>query len=94
MADSSHRINASPSPTVDRVEPVLLGAGDPTGEVAAGLAKELPREVCATTEIDQATDRLGAFHDYCVQADVRELTRLSARCAATSPRCWPGTPPQ
>lgn len=55
-----------------------LEAGDPAGEVAAAyLAKELLREVYATTDVDEAGMRLGAFHDHCRQAEVRELTRLS-----------------
>ena len=57
---------------------VLLEAGDPAGEVAAAyLAKELLREVYATTDIDEAEARLATFHDHCRRAEVRELTRLS-----------------
>jgi transposase len=57
---------------------VLLEAGDPTGEVAAAyLAKELLREVYATTDIGEAERRLAAFHAHCRRAEVRELTRLS-----------------
>ncbi len=57
---------------------VLLDAGDPSGEVAAAyLAKELLREVYATTDIAEAHRRLDAFHEHCRQAEVRELTRLS-----------------
>jgi transposase len=57
---------------------MLLEAGDPTGEVAAAyLAKELLREVYATTDIADAQDRLGRFYDHCRRAEVRELTRLA-----------------
>ena len=57
---------------------VLLQVGDPTGEVAAAyLAKELLREVYATTDVDEAETRLGVFHRHCRRAEVRELTRLS-----------------
>jgi len=57
---------------------VLLEAGDPTGEVAAAyLAKELLREVYATTDVDEAAHRLVSFHEHCRRADIRELTRLS-----------------
>ena len=56
----------------------LLELGDPTGEVAAAyLAKELLREVYATTDIAEAHRRLDAFHEHCRQAEMRELTRLS-----------------
>ncbi len=57
---------------------ILLEAGDPGGEVAAAyLAKELLREVYATTDLGEATDRLAAFHDHCRVAEVRELDRLA-----------------
>ncbi len=57
---------------------VLLEAGDPTGEVAAAyLAKELLREVYASTDVAAAQTRLGVFHQHCRRAEVRELTRLS-----------------
>ena len=57
---------------------VLLEAGDPTGEVAAAyLAKELLREVYATTDLDDARSRLVTFYEHCRQAEVRELTRLA-----------------
>ncbi len=57
---------------------VLLEAGDPAGEVAAAyLAKELLRDVYATTDLTEATDRLAAFHDHCRRAEVHELDRLA-----------------
>ena len=56
----------------------LLNAGDPGGEVAAAyLAKELLREVYATTDVVEAEQRLRRFYDHCRRADVRELTRLA-----------------
>ena len=69
----------------DRLDPrafqrmlALLEAGDPSGEVAAAyLAKELLREVYATTDADEATRRLRRFYDHCRSAEVRELTRLA-----------------
>ena len=83
--DPLYRIRRRLLAAQDRVGPrgwermlVLLEAGDPAGEVAAAyLAKELLREVYATTNIDEADRRLTTFHDHCRQADVRELTRLS-----------------
>jgi transposase len=56
----------------------LLEAGDPAGEVAAAyLAKELLRDVYATTTLDEARSRLAAFYEHCRHAEVRELTRLA-----------------
>ncbi len=55
-----------------------LDAGDPEGEVgAAYLAKELLREVYATTSEREARRRLRKFHRHCRDAGVPELTRLS-----------------
>jgi transposase len=57
---------------------VLLEAGDPEGQVAAAyLAKELLREVYATTELAEARHRLERFYVHCRAADVPELTRLA-----------------
>ena len=57
---------------------VLLQAGDPNGEVASAyLAKELLREVYATTDIADARRRLERFYDHCRRAEVVELTRLA-----------------
>ena len=57
---------------------VLLEAGDPSGEVAAAyLAKELLREVYATTVVAEAVERLERFHAHCRSAEVSELTRLA-----------------
>ncbi len=56
----------------------LLEAGDPAGEVAAAyLAKELLRDVYATTALEEARSRLAAFYEHCRHAEVRELTRLA-----------------
>ena len=56
---------------------VLLESGDPDGEVAAAyLAKELLREVYATTDIAQARQRLERFYAHCRGAEVPELARL------------------
>jgi transposase len=58
---------------------VGLAAGDPEGEVgAAYLAKELLREVYATTSQRRARRRLERFYAYCRAADVPELHRLAA----------------
>lgn len=52
---------------------VLLEAGDPNGEVAgAYLAKELLREVYATTDVVEARRRLERFYDHCRRADIPE----------------------
>ncbi len=57
---------------------VLLETGDPGGEVAAAyLAKELLRDVYATTDVDEARASLAVFDDHCRRADVRELDRLA-----------------
>ena len=57
---------------------VLLEAGDPAGEVgAAYMAKELLREVYATTVPDDARRRLRRFYDHCHDSDVLELERLA-----------------
>ncbi len=57
---------------------VLLEDGDPSGEVAAAyLAKELLREVYATTGLTEATARLERFYAHCRSAEVAELRRLS-----------------
>jgi transposase len=57
---------------------ILLESGDPDGEVAAAyLAKELLREVYATTDIAQAGHRLERFYVHCRGAEVPELARLS-----------------
>lgn len=57
---------------------VLLHTGDPNGEVASAyLAKELLREVYATTDIVDARRRLERFYDHCRRAEVHELTRLA-----------------
>ena len=56
---------------------VLLDVGDPEDMVgAAYLAKELLREVYATTDVDEARRRLRRFYDYCGASDVDELERL------------------
>ena len=56
----------------------LLEEGDPAGEVgAAYMAKELLREVYATTVVDQARRRLRRFYDHCHTSDVVELDRLA-----------------
>ena len=73
---------------------VLLEAGDPTGEVAAAyLAKELLREVYATTDIVEAHHRLHAFHKHCRHAEMRELTRLSRTVRRWQPQvlAWHAT---
>ncbi len=55
----------------------LLDAGDPAGEVgAAYLAKELLREVYATTSVRVARRRLDRFYRHCRAAEVPELARL------------------
>lgn len=60
-----------------RVVP-LLEVGDPEGEVgAAYLAKELLREVYATTSVRTARRRLRLFYARCAQSEVPELTRLA-----------------
>ena len=57
---------------------VLLHGGDPDGEVAAAyLAKELLREVYATTDVAEARRRLERFYDHCRSAEVPELSRLA-----------------
>jgi transposase len=54
-----------------------LDAGDPAGEVgAAYLAKELLREVFATSDPFEARRRLVAFYRHCADSDVDELERL------------------
>jgi transposase len=56
-----------------------LAAGDPEGQVGAGyLAKELLREVYATSSPRVARHRLKRFYTYCRDADVVELHRLAA----------------
>ncbi len=73
---------------------VLLEVGDPTGEVAAAyLAKELLREVYATTDIAEARRRLDALHAHCRDADVKELTRLSRTVRRWQPQvlAWHAT---
>jgi transposase len=56
----------------------LLDAGDPAGEVgAAYLAKELLREVYATTSVQLARSRLEQFYRHCRTAEVPELARLA-----------------
>jgi transposase len=56
-----------------------LAAGDPAGEVgAAYLAKELLREVYATTSERRARRRLERFYAHSRTADVIELRRLAA----------------
>jgi transposase len=56
-----------------------LAAGDPAGEVgAAYLAKELLREVYATTSQRLARRRLEHFYAHCHAAQVLELDRLAA----------------
>jgi transposase len=63
--------------TYDRMV-VLLEAGDPSGEVAAAyLAKELLREVYATTAVAAARQRLERFYAHCRSAEVPELARLA-----------------
>ena len=55
-----------------------LEVGDPAGEVgAAYLAKELLREVFATSDVFAARRRLVAFYTHCSDAEVDELTRLA-----------------
>ena len=84
-ADPLYRIRRRLLAAHDRLGPrafehmlVLLEAGDPSGEVAAAyLAKELLREVYATTDVVDADNRLGRFYDHCRDAEVRELTRLA-----------------
>ena len=57
---------------------VLLESGDPSGEVAAAyLAKELLREVYATTNVAEGRERLTCFYAHCRAAEVVELTRLA-----------------
>ena len=56
----------------------LLELGDPAGEVAAAyLAKELLREVYATTALDEARAGLRRFYEHCERSDVAELERLA-----------------
>ncbi len=65
---------------------ILLDAGDPAGEVgAAYLAKELLRDVYATTSVRVARRRLDAFYRHCADAEVHELVRL-----ARTIRRWEG----
>ncbi len=60
-----------------------LDAGDRYGEVGATLlAKELLREVYSATGIRRARRRLTAFYQWCVEAEVPELTRLARTIAA------------
>jgi transposase len=55
-----------------------LNVGDPAGEVSAAyLAKELLREVYATTSQRRARRRLERFYTHCRTADVFELRRLA-----------------
>lgn len=73
---------------------VLLEAGDPAGEVAAAyLAKELLRDVYATSDIADATTRLAAFHHHCRRAEVRELDRLARTVRRWQPQvlAWHST---
>ncbi len=73
---------------------VLLEAGDPHGEVASAyLAKELLREVYATTHGVEARRRLERFYDHCRQADVVELTRLARTLRRWQPQvlAWHAT---
>ena len=56
----------------------LLEVGDPDGDVgAAGVAKELLREVFSAVDEDHARRRMIAVHVYCAEADVPELARLA-----------------
>lgn len=56
----------------------LLDAGDLGGEVGvAYLAKELLREVYATTSVTQARRRLDRFYRHCRTSEVKELDRLA-----------------
>ena len=72
-------------PAWDRLA-ALLDAGDPAGEVgAAYLARELLREVYATTSVAEARRRLDRFDRHCRSSEVTELTRL-----ANTVRRWEG----
>ena len=56
----------------------LLDAGDPAGEVgAAYLAKELLREVYATSSVRVAGRRVDRFDRHCRSSEVPELVRLA-----------------
>jgi transposase len=56
----------------------MLAAGDPDGEVGAGiLAKELLREVYNAVDTAHAKRRLITFFQHCAEADVHELKRLA-----------------
>jgi Transposase len=56
-----------------------LAAGDPACEVGAAYrARELLREVYATTSERQARRRLERFYAHCHDAEVVELRRLAA----------------
>ncbi len=56
----------------------LLELGDRAGEVgAAYMAKELLREVYATTDRDEGRRRLRLFYAHCAASDVVELERLA-----------------
>jgi len=73
---------------------VLLDLGDPAGEVgAAYLAKELLRDVYATTVLDEARSRLGRFYGHCAAADVPELERLAKTIRRWEPQllAWHAT---
>jgi transposase len=73
---------------------VILQDGDPAGEVASAyLAKELLREVYATTDTPEARRRLARFYDHCGLADVAELTRLARTVLRWQPQvlAWHAT---
>ncbi len=99
--DPLYRIRRRLLAAHDRLSPgayermvMVLEVGDPTGEVAAAyLAKELLREVYATTDADEARRRLEALHEYCRRAEVRELTRLSRTIRRWQPQvlAWHAT---
>lgn len=60
-----------------------LASGDPDGEVGACyLAKELLREVYDALDLAHARRRLIVFYQWCVQAEVPELTRLAKTISA------------
>lgn len=72
----------------------LLDAGDFAGEVgAAYLAKELLREVWATTSVTEARLRLERFYRHCLGSESPSSSGWPVRSAGGRRRSWPGTPP-
>jgi hypothetical protein len=71
-----------------------LGAGDPTGEVAAAWqGKELLRAVYAADGMAAARAALERIYRWAAGVQVPELSRLAGHRQAWGPRSWPSMPP-